>query len=505
MEHADTAQLAAVGGALGSVLVLLARGRAARPLLLVGLAAPGRRAELALAWALGGGLLDRLSGADRRAAAGRRRGGGARRGGRPRPLARGRAAGRARGRAASAAALLRQLEHASSSRSPTTAASAGCCRSTSCSRRRPPRSAGARCAADELRAAAEDDRAPGRRVLRVRLLLAPVGRRRGGRHEPAARSSRCRSPLCWPRSARARLPGLGAARAGGHRARAGLAVRGGRASGRPPPTSCSSTRPTSPASNANTDYFRVTSLFGDPSLYGRHVVLGIGVALTLLATRRWRTWPLIALIVLMWAGLLFSYSQSSMIALLVVTLALAAGDRRRRVRRGVALLAAAALARRVRLRRRAGGDGEVLEQDHQRPHRARAGRDARDRAPSRSWAWASAGSRAPAAGWRTATGRRRTSSRTPRRSRCSPSWASSGSRCTRGCSWAARDPDLAGDPARPGARARARSAPARAVRARALLQRLPRGPAHVARARRWRRPYSVEPLAAERRPEVAAA
>ena len=27
-------------------------------------------------------------------------------------------------------------------------------------------------------------------------------------------------------------------------------------------------------SNANTDYFRVTSLFGDPSLYGRHVVLG---------------------------------------------------------------------------------------------------------------------------------------------------------------------------------------------------------------------------------------
>ncbi len=30
-------------------------------------------------------------------------------------------------------------------------------------------------------------------------------------------------------------------------------------------------------SNANTDYFRVTSLFGDPSLYGRHVVLGICV------------------------------------------------------------------------------------------------------------------------------------------------------------------------------------------------------------------------------------
>ena len=97
------------------------------------------------------------------------------------------------------------------------------------------------------------------------------------------------------------------------------------------------------ASNANTDYFRVTSLFGDPSLYGRHVVLGIGVALTLLATRRWRTWPLIALLALMWAGLLFSYSQSSMIALLVITLVLAVATGDGRVRRAVALLAALAI------------------------------------------------------------------------------------------------------------------------------------------------------------------
>jgi O-Antigen ligase len=92
-------------------------------------------------------------------------------------------------------------------------------------------------------------------------------------------------------------------------------------------------------SNANTDYFRVTSLFGDPSLYGRHVVLAIGVALALLAARRWRTWPLVALVVLMWAGLLFSYSQSSMAALLIVTLALAFATGDRRVRRAVGLLA----------------------------------------------------------------------------------------------------------------------------------------------------------------------
>jgi O-antigen ligase len=95
-------------------------------------------------------------------------------------------------------------------------------------------------------------------------------------------------------------------------------------------------------SNANTDYFRVTSLFGDPSLYGRHVVLGIGVALALLVTNRWRTWPLIGLIVVMWAGLLFSYSQSSMAALLLVTLVLGLLIGDRRVRLAVAGLAAAA-------------------------------------------------------------------------------------------------------------------------------------------------------------------
>jgi O-antigen ligase len=95
-------------------------------------------------------------------------------------------------------------------------------------------------------------------------------------------------------------------------------------------------------SNANTDYFRVTSLFGDPSLYGRHVVLGIGVALALLATGRWRTWPLIGLVVVMWAGLLFSYSQSSMAALLLVTLALGLLTGDRRVRLAVAGLAVAA-------------------------------------------------------------------------------------------------------------------------------------------------------------------
>jgi O-antigen ligase len=96
-------------------------------------------------------------------------------------------------------------------------------------------------------------------------------------------------------------------------------------------------------SNANTNYFRVTSLFGDPSLYGRHLVLGIGVLLALLATRRVSMWPGLALLGLLWAGLLFSYSQSSMAALVVVTLAVAfaAGDRAVRRTVGVVALAAA--------------------------------------------------------------------------------------------------------------------------------------------------------------------
>jgi hypothetical protein len=92
-------------------------------------------------------------------------------------------------------------------------------------------------------------------------------------------------------------------------------------------------------SNANTDFFRVTSLFGDPSLYGRHVVLGIGIVLTLLATGRGRDLTLLAALALMWAGLFFSYSQSSMAALLLVTLALAFATGDRVVRRAVGLLA----------------------------------------------------------------------------------------------------------------------------------------------------------------------
>jgi O-antigen ligase len=81
--------------------------------------------------------------------------------------------------------------------------------------------------------------------------------------------------------------------------------------------------------NAFSSFFRVTSLFRDPSLYGRHVVLGIAVVLVLIL-RRWLN-PVLALglVAFLFAGLFFSYSQSSLVALFAVVLALAAfaGDR----------------------------------------------------------------------------------------------------------------------------------------------------------------------------------
>jgi putative inorganic carbon (hco3(-)) transporter len=95
--------------------------------------------------------------------------------------------------------------------------------------------------------------------------------------------------------------------------------------------------------NVFSSFFRVTSLFRDPSLYGRHLVIGIAVLLVLLLRGRLHPLLALALIAFLWAGLFFSYSQSSFVALFVVVLAaaVAAGDRRLRA---VAVVAAAIVA-----------------------------------------------------------------------------------------------------------------------------------------------------------------
>ena len=85
--------------------------------------------------------------------------------------------------------------------------------------------------------------------------------------------------------------------------------------------------------NAYSSFFRVTSLFRDPSLYGRHVVLGISVVLVLTWFRRLRLLVGALLIGLLFAGLFYSYSQSSFAALFAVGLFVVAiaGDRPVRV------------------------------------------------------------------------------------------------------------------------------------------------------------------------------
>jgi hypothetical protein len=85
--------------------------------------------------------------------------------------------------------------------------------------------------------------------------------------------------------------------------------------------------------NTYASFFRVTSVFKDPSIYGRHLVLAIALLLVALWLRKIRVIPTALLIALIFAGLYFSYSQSSMAVLFVVALAVSAvlADRRSRV------------------------------------------------------------------------------------------------------------------------------------------------------------------------------
>jgi O-Antigen ligase len=81
--------------------------------------------------------------------------------------------------------------------------------------------------------------------------------------------------------------------------------------------------------NAYSPFFRVTSLFTDPSLYGRHLVLGFAVLLVLLWADRINPYLAAAIGTLLFTGLYFSYSQTSMAALFAVAfvVTLVAGDR----------------------------------------------------------------------------------------------------------------------------------------------------------------------------------
>ena len=241
MEHADTAQIAAVGGALGSALVLLARGRL--PLLaglvLLALAEAG----MALAFAGGGGLIDALGSAAAVVAA---------------------VAGIALLCAAAlflarrpafvplavlAAAPLRPpiefdsfqpLPDRDRPGRPAGPPAAALLRAGGCGARARLARAQGRGAA----AAAPRHRPPRRGVLRVRVPVAPVGRQRQGRRGP-------------PRLVHAAVRGAAGHGGAGRISRTGCRGRSASwawasprcsprwACGRPPRTSSSSTRPTS--------------------------------------------------------------------------------------------------------------------------------------------------------------------------------------------------------------------------------------------------------------------
>ena len=72
--------------------------------------------------------------------------------------------------------------------------------------------------------------------------------------------------------------------------------------------------------NAYAPFFRVNSIFWDPSIYGRYLTIGILTALAgilLGGVRGWRLAGLYGVVAAMWVGLFFSFSQSSFVALAV--------------------------------------------------------------------------------------------------------------------------------------------------------------------------------------------
>jgi putative inorganic carbon (hco3(-)) transporter len=85
--------------------------------------------------------------------------------------------------------------------------------------------------------------------------------------------------------------------------------------------------------NAYAPFFRVNSVFWDPSVYGRYLTIAVLASLAgivLGGVRGWRVAGLYAVVVATWLGLLISFSQSSFVALgagIVVAAAVAWGRR----------------------------------------------------------------------------------------------------------------------------------------------------------------------------------
>ncbi|MBA3364503.1 MAG: O-antigen ligase family protein [Actinobacteria bacterium] len=98
--------------------------------------------------------------------------------------------------------------------------------------------------------------------------------------------------------------------------------------------------------NVYAPFHRVNSVFWDPSIYGRFLVVAIlaGLVVVLYGAGARAALAAAAGIAVVWTGLLFSFSQSSFVALMAGVLATAAFAWRWRVAASLAAVAAAALA-----------------------------------------------------------------------------------------------------------------------------------------------------------------
>ena len=92
-------------------------------------------------------------------------------------------------------------------------------------------------------------------------------------------------------------------------------------------------------SNIYTSFFRTNSLFSDPNIYGRHLALALSVLVVLMWQKRRLLALTAAMIALIWIGLYYSYSQSSLVALFIVVVGITLVLAGRRTRRMVAICA----------------------------------------------------------------------------------------------------------------------------------------------------------------------
>jgi O-antigen ligase len=92
--------------------------------------------------------------------------------------------------------------------------------------------------------------------------------------------------------------------------------------------------------NVYSSFFRVTSLFRDPSLYGRQLVLAMAIVLTAVWYRKIGIALASLVIAFLFVGVAFSYSQSSLVALGAVALfiSIVAGDRVVRIAAAIAIV-----------------------------------------------------------------------------------------------------------------------------------------------------------------------